>query len=503
MLRRLLALSVLFAALLPAAAHAETTKITFILTNDIYIMGETLMPDGKKRGGFARLAAVVKAERAKGGHVIFAHAGDTISPSLMSGIDRGAHILTLTNMIPPDIFVPGNHEFDFGKEVFFQRMAEAKFPLYGANLRGPNGQTLDNFKDRSIVTYDGVRIGLTGATFDGTPRMSSPDDLIFLPTFPTMKYQTEQLRREGADFVVTVVHADRKQDLALGAMRSIDLVLSGHDHDLFVNFDRSLIVESSYDAHYVVLMDITIEVKTTTDGRREVEWWPEIRIVDTATVTPDPEVAAVVAKFSQDLDRELNVPLATTSIELDSRNPIVRSQEAAIGSLIADAMRDATKADVAITNGGGIRGGRIYEAGSTITRRDVLGELPFGNRLVVLEMRGRDLRRALENGFAQLPTAAGNFPQISGLTVRVDASKPVGQRVVSVQVGNAPLLPAKTYKVATNDFLAGGGDNYTMFSSLTPTIPVDDAPLLANAVMSYLRKLGTIGAVTTGRIDIK
>ena len=94
------------------------------------------MPDGKRRGGFARLAAVVKAERAKGGHVVFAHGGDTLSPSLMSGIDQGAHIIALTNMLKPDIFVPGNHEFDFGKAVFLKRMAEAKFPVFAANMRG-------------------------------------------------------------------------------------------------------------------------------------------------------------------------------------------------------------------------------------------------------------------------------------------------------------------------------------------------------------------------------
>jgi 2',3'-cyclic-nucleotide 2'-phosphodiesterase (5'-nucleotidase family) len=104
----------------------------------------------------------VKAERAKGGHVIFAHAGDTLSPSLMSGLDHGAHIMTLTNLIPPDIFVPGNHEFDFGKAEFFKRMDEARFPLYAANLRGADGAPLPNFKDRSVVTFDGVRIGLTG-----------------------------------------------------------------------------------------------------------------------------------------------------------------------------------------------------------------------------------------------------------------------------------------------------------------------------------------------------
>src|SRR3954463_15335718 len=161
----------------PRLARADSTKVTFILTNDIYQMGETMMADGKRRGGVARLAAVVKAERAKGGHVVFAHGGDTLSPSLMSGIDRGAHIVTLTNMIAPDVFAPGNHEFDFGKATFLQRMAEAKFPIYAANLRGPDGQLLPNFKDRNIVTFDGVRIGLTAAIYDETARASSPEDL--------------------------------------------------------------------------------------------------------------------------------------------------------------------------------------------------------------------------------------------------------------------------------------------------------------------------------------
>src|SRR3979490_455797 len=142
-IRRLAALILLAVALAsPAESQAQnqsqnqvqSTRVTFLLVSDIYLMGDKARADGQRRGGFARLATVVKAERARGGHVIFAHAGDTLSPSLMSGIDRGAHIITLTNLIPPDIFVPGNHEFDFGKETFFERMAAAKFPIYAANL---------------------------------------------------------------------------------------------------------------------------------------------------------------------------------------------------------------------------------------------------------------------------------------------------------------------------------------------------------------------------------
>src|SRR5882757_5003216 len=262
------ALAVLASPPLAGSAWAETTRVTFILVNDIYLMSEQTMPDGERRGGFARLSAVVKAERAKGGHVIFAHAGDTLSPSLMSGLDRGAHIITLTNLIPPDIFAPGNHELDFGKALFFQRMAEAKFPLYAANLRGPDGQPLPGFKDRAIVTIDGVRIGLTGATYDDTARASSPQDLRFAPTVATTKQQGEALRHEGADFVVAVVHADRRQDYEIMGTGAVDLLLTGHDHDLFINYnERVAAVESSYDAHYVAAVDITIDVKLQ-DGKR-------------------------------------------------------------------------------------------------------------------------------------------------------------------------------------------------------------------------------------------
>src|SRR6476659_153847 len=187
----------------PAWAQAtHSTRVTFVLFNDFYIMGEQPFPDGGKRGGFARLAAVIKAERARatseGRHVIVAHGGDTLSPSVMSALDRGAHIVALTNMIAPDIFVPGNHEFDFGKAVFLERMGEAKFPLYAANLRDANGATLPVFKDRAILDFDGVRIGLTGLAYEQSPRVSSPEDLRFASTIDTTKQQATALRTGGA-----------------------------------------------------------------------------------------------------------------------------------------------------------------------------------------------------------------------------------------------------------------------------------------------------------------
>ena len=288
----------------PRLARADSTKVTFVLTNDIYQMGETLMADGKRRGGFARLAAVVKAERAKGGHVVFAHGGDTLSPSLMSGIDQGAHIIALTNVLKPDIFVPGNHEFDFGKAVFSK--AHGRGEVSGVcrqHDRGRTARPLAGIKDRDIVSFDGIRIGLTGAAHDNTPRMSNSEDLQFLPTVATMKAQAEALRRDGVDLVVVVMHADRKQGHDLVETHTADVILTGHNHDLFIDFDgRTLMVESSYDAHYVTVIDLHIETKQQ-GNKRSVEWWPQFRVVDTATVTPDPEIAAMVAGFQQELDR--------------------------------------------------------------------------------------------------------------------------------------------------------------------------------------------------------
>jgi 5'-nucleotidase / UDP-sugar diphosphatase len=501
--RRLVAAILLIAATVSAHAQTARTTVSFILVNDIYQMSAQIMADGRSRGGFAKLAAVVKAERAKGGHVVFAHAGDTVSPSLMSGLDRGAHIISLTNMIAPDIFVPGNHEFDFGKAVFFQRMGEARFPLFEANLRGPDGAPLPGFKDRAILTLDGVRIGLTGATYDGTARVSSPEDLKFAPTVDSVRAETEALRGEGADFVVAVVHADRKQDYELFATRAIDLILSGHDHDLFVNFDgRAAMVESSYDAHYVTIIDVAIGVSTRAD-KRETKWWPQFRIIDTANVETDADVAAAVAGFEAELTRELDVPLGTTAVELDSRSSTVRTREAAIGNLIADAMRVTGRADAAIMNGGGIRADRVYPPGATITRRDILAELPFNNRVVTVEISGRDLKRALENGLAQLPNAGGRFPQISGITLEADLKRPPGSRLTTIAVGGAPLADDKVYQVATNDFIARGGDGYVMLRDAKRLLPDDDSPLLANQVMVYVRQMGTVRTGVEGRIRLR
>jgi len=481
-------------------AQAAPANLTFslLLVNDIYKMS-----DDKGRGGFAKLAAVVKQERARNVPMLFAHAGDTFSPSLMSGFDQGAHIVELTNMIKPDVFVPGNHEFDFGKDVYFKRMGESNFPYFGANMRQADGSQISGMKDSQVFTLGPVKVGVFGLVLSGVPGMSQPGDLKFGPELDTVKAQAAALRQQGADLVVCVAHTDRDMDNQILRSRLVDVLLTGHDHDLAIGYDgKTVMVESSEEGNFVTAIDFVATV--TGEGKdRKVAWAPSFRVHDSSTIDPDPEVLAVVKRYESALSKELDVEIGTSAGELDSRSATVRSQEAAIGNLIADAIKDSTGGDVAITNGGGIRANKQYPAGVKLTRRDILSELPFGNSTSLVEVTGADLKAALENGVSQLEQRVGRFPQVSGLKFEVDPKAPVGSRVSNIQANGEPVDPAKKYKVATNNFMLTGGDGYVPFTRGRVLIGVTDGKLMANEVMAYVRKKGTVDAKVEGRIVVR
>ncbi len=166
-------------------------------------------------------------------------------------------------------------------------------------------------------------------------------------------------------------------------------------------------------------------------------------------------------------------------------------------------MRGANGSDIAITNGGGIRADRQYDAGTVLTRRDILTELPFGNVTVVTEVTGQQVHDALENGFSQVEDGAGRFPQVSGLKVVADLKQPAGSRVVSVMVGDKPLDLAATYTVATNDFMLNGGDGYTALAGGKVLIGARGGKLMASDVIDYIAATGKVDAKVEGRITFE
>ncbi len=470
-------------ATVAAKAGGDAPTFILVLVNDVYLMGPV-----EGRGGFARLNAVVKAERARGVPVLYAHAGDTLSPSLMSGFDKGAHIMELLALAPPDVFVPGNHEFDFGPAIFQERIRGTAFRTLAANLRDGAGQPLPGVEDRFLTDLGGIRVGVTGIALESTPEKAQSGTLRFGPERETLAEQARLLREAGAEIVVAVTHTARPDDLAMLAAGHADIILSGHDHDLFLRYDgQRLLCESSVDAQFVTAIDIHCTVEGEGAERR-VRWRPRMRIHDTAETVPDPETQGLVDRFEADLARELDVPVGVTALPLDSRVASVRAREASFGDLVADALRAATGAEVALMNGGGIRGNRLYPAGTTLTRRDILQELPFGNTVVLVAIDGAALLALLENGLADYGRPAGRLIQVSGLTVRLDPARPPGARVLSVAVGAEPLDRARVYTVASNNFLYDGGNGYGLLRSGRTLIGATDGKLVANDVMTYIRR---------------
>jgi 5'-nucleotidase/UDP-sugar diphosphatase len=489
------ALVAVLAGLVSATAFAEQVTVTFIQTNDI-----DKFEGSGERGGFARLNAVVRAERAKGGHVVYGHAGDMISPSLLSGLDKGAHTIMLTNLVPPDAFAPGNHEYDFGPDIFLKRMGEAKFPLIAANLRDADGKVIAGFSDTLMIERGPLKIGIVGLTSDESYHASSPGNLKIANALEVGLAEAKELRAQGADFVVALTHSGHAEDRAMYDSRLIDLVMTGHDQDLLVNYDgRTAMMESYEQADYVTIADITFDI-SDKDGKRQVKWHPSFRVIDTKDVTPDPETKAKTDELAATLTKELDVPIGTTTTALDSRRATVRTGEAAMGNLVADALREAVNADVAITNGGGLRGNKEYPAGHALTRKDVLTELPFGNRTMKLQVTGATILTALENGFSEVEDGGGRFPQVSGLKVEYDPAKPKGSRVLKVEANGKPLDVAAKYTIATNDFMANGGDGYVVFREAKPLLTVRDAKLMANDVMAYVTVRKTVSPAVEGRI---
>ena len=480
-----------------AGVSAEPTTITFLHVNDVYEISPK-----RGQGGFAPLMTLLERERAASSHTITTFGGDLFSPSVMSGLTQGAQMVEMMNAIGTDIAVIGNHEYDFGPEVAARNFAASAFPWLGTNVRGADGMPAGGLVASRIVERGGFRIGFFGVITPETDILSSPGgDLAFAPVMETARKAIEDLKAEGAELIVALTHLDIAEDRELAAkVEGIHLVLGGHDHvPIAFHEGRVPIFKAGYDAHYLGVVDLHVE-RVERRGKQSLAVLPEWRLVSTAGVAPAPGVQALVDKHEARLDEELGVVIGQTAVELDSRRASVRSGETNLGNLIAEAMRQGVGAEIGFANGGGIRGDRTYAEGTELTRKDILTELPFGNTVVLMELTGADLRAALENGVSRVEDGAGRFPQIAGLTFVYDPGAPAGSRVAEVEVGGVPLDPARAYTVATNDYMAGGGDGYASLGNGRQMIDASGATLMASMVMDYIEAKGTVAPEADGRI---
>ncbi|MCU1281075.1 MAG: 5'-nucleotidase, partial [bacterium] len=441
----------------------------------------------------ARLGHYFAAERAKApGRVVALDGGDIFQGTLVSNVHEGAAMIHALNALGYSAAAVGNHEFDFGpvgahttptspdedaRGALKERMREAKFPMLSANVvDAKTGQLMT--KAFTIITVDGVKIGIVGGTAEDTPRTTNKKNLVGLeirPLAPAVGDAARAARKAGATVVVAVVHAGgncpRSGELteksppdvggcegdseifqlaralaARGDGGRVEAIFGGHTHQGVTAVVAGIPVLQAFDnARAFSKLELEVDDKGRPTGHFVAHAPERVK----ADVAPDPTVAAAVA---HDLDEVALLKARKVGVTLPAVFRRAYRAESPLGNLVADAIRDATHADVGLTNGGGLRAdlppgeltyGALFEA------------LPFDNRLATLSMTAGALKQLLARNFAH----DKGILSISG--IRAHARCEAG--VMTVQLtrnDDKPIADDAKLTVGTTDFLASGGDDF-------------------------------------------
>lgn len=426
--------------------------------------------------------------------------GDDLASSVLSAVFEGEHVVDAFDAGGLDYDTFGNHDFDMGPEQLRKMVARSKFTWLSANVR--DTETGDVFAHEqgaqryAIHQVGGVTVGVTGLTTLETPNVSSPGENVeFLDLAPALREVVPQMRADGADVVLVLSHVGSPEiEEVVDEVDGVDVVVGDHVAQLYeepkvINDTIVSLVGDEYDH----LGELTIDVEEGDVADFD------FTLHDLAAEKPDPavNVQKVADSYRDRLDEELNVVIGRSTVELNALTSDVRSQETNLGNFIADAIRNNVDADVGLMNGGGIRSDTLYPPGD-ITKKMVMDILPFPNTVTKLEISGETLLATLEQGATQYQD--GGFPQVSGMAFTFDPSLAEGEQIIEATVGGDPIDPEATYTLATNNFVAGGGDGYTMLTDETVLVPPEQGALLSALIIDVIQRKTPISPEVEGRI---
>ena len=450
-------------------------------------------------GGFARIATIINQAREEvkneNGYVLFLHAGDVNTGIPESDqLDAVPDFLTLHYM-GLDAMTLGNHEFDKPFEVLKMQKKVAEFPFVAANFvdKEKGGPV---FEPYIIKDYEGLKVGVIGLATEQTNVLEP----IYLEdkTIVNAKEVLEKylpIVQEKSDIVIVLSHLGYYEEDQIPNLpieftttnelaeyfEGIDVIIDGHTHTLLekpVVINDVIIAQAGQHANYLGRLDLWVE-----DG--QILDWRGQAIPVTSDVPEDPFIKMIADMFYQLGSAALDEVVGETKVFLDGERSNVRSDETNLSNLITDGMIWKTGADIAFMNGGGIRAS--IDVGE-ITYRDILTVMPFGNTLYVLELTGKDIMDVL-NYAVTIPDGQGAKLHVAGLTAEIKDGKPE-----NVKVNGQPLDLNKTYKVVTNNYVAAGGDGYTMLEGK----PGYDTYFRdADALREYIAYLGVIEDYTS------
>ena len=485
--------------------------------------------------GYANIAALKAEYEAEGATVILVDAGDYSQGTTYVSSTKGLDAVKMMNVAGYDFATLGNHEFDYGYEQLKSNMSEAHFKVLCANVLDAEGNSI--FDATAIKEVNGVKIGFFGLETPETQTKANPaliKGLQFLggeKMYECAQAQVAALKDAGADIIVCLAHLgvdgesepNRSVDL-FAKVEGIDFIIDGHSHSVMEKGPSDEPIQST-GTQFKNIGVIVIDNATKTIESNKL-------VAVTEESAKDKAVEVAAADIIERITAEYGAVFAKSEVELNGdKAPGNRNMETNLGDLITDSMmwqilKDADSLTVpaenivAVTNGGGIR---AWIHKGDITKNDVFTVLPFGNTLTVVYVKGADLLEALEASTYCTPGAVGGFPQIAGMKITVDTTAQYDanaetypgstyygpksiNRVTIDEVNGKPFDPNATYAVATNNFIAAGGDTYYAFARSEGSI--DTGYTLDTILMDYIKEElnGVIGekyAEPDGRITIK
>lgn len=477
--------------------ESNKTRVQIIATNDIH---SRVYEDGGM--GYAKIAAIVEQYRGMNPNTIVLDAGDTLHGQTYATLVEGSSIVEIMNEIGYDALTTGNHDFNYGYKHLLELGKQAEFSILASNVKyaADGSLVFDSYITKELA---GIKLGIFGTATPETVYKTHPanvEGILFTDPAQAAQSMVDELKDE-VDVIINLAHLGtdgssleaNRSDILAHEVNGIDVLIDGHSHELINRtINNTLLVQYGEYGEQVGIITLVFE-----DGKLISKESHYITADDAATIPAEPKVQALIENTTKAQQTILDQVIGKTSVKLDGEREVVRTGESNLGNLITDAMIAATGADVALTNGGGIRAS-INEG--DITKGDVITVLPFGNFIVTIEVTGQELKDALEVGAAGYPSAHGAFSHVSGITYKIDPEAAAGQRVHSVQVNGKALDPKKSYTLATNDFLAAGGDQYAM---LADNIIINNAGTLDEELIKFIQAQGTVSPKVEQRIVVE
>lgn len=492
-MRLMISFGLLVALLLAFAGCGSESSLTILHFNDLH---EQLHPvkrklDGKEveLGGIDRLIGGLKAAKAAAGPgTLVLCGGDTIQGTPFSTFFKGAVTFELLDDVV-DYMVPGVHDFDYGHVNLENLISKAKFKVLSANIFNKDAKPFTGM-DYVIKEIDGLKVGIFGLTLR-ISEIQQPsrniEGLHFGLLEDAARAAVTTLRGQGVDLVIALTHQGVEEDKKLArAVDGINLIVGALSHTVLTNgflvFDTWIAQAGARGEHFG-----EITIKYDKSKKRILSILPKVTRV-TAEMPADAEITKTVAKYSQELKSKLDVVVNKSEVLLEGSRNKVRGNETNLGNLLSDIFMHETGADLCIINAGVIRAsinpGPIRVA-------DVLNVLPYPNNVATVRLSGKAIYRILEKSAAANP-GEGRFLQVSsGLQYKIK-----GRTLAELTLKGRELDENRIYTVATSDFLADGGDNYSEFKQ--DKNPKNIGITMAECVIEALKRMPTITASEKG-----